>query len=138
MIPCVVRYGCSLNTTFGLTTESLALMTRRCLEVLYSADVMVIASGSGLMVTVAVTAADVAPPVLVAVIVGVTTLDVVWPTGRAGAVKVTVAVLEPVEVTTRLSSAGAPLCATLKVRFSAGTFGSLPLTPKLPGAPENT
>ena len=89
----------------------------------------------GVMVTV--TGADVKIPiVLVAVTVSVMFVGATTP---EGAVKLTVALVGPVEVITRLSRAGAPAWLTVQVNgVAAGTLGSEPVTLKDPAAPEAT
>ena len=86
---------------------------------------------------VTVVSADVEIPiVLVAVTV---TVMLVGATTPAGAVKLTVALVGPVGVITRLSRAGAP--AWLIVHASGvagGTLGSEPVTLNEPAAPEST
>ena len=61
-----------------------------------------------------------------------------WPTGNTGAVKVMFADEGPVDVTCRLTSAGAPVWTAVNVRACAGTFGSVPVTGRVPGAPEKS
>src|SRR5512140_910801 len=120
--PVVVRYGRSVRTTLGLTTDEVAFTTSRCLPVRYSVLVMTTASGSGLTVTEVNSEAEGVPPALVAVMVSWTTADVTWPRGRIGAAKVTVAVqvegapaVQVTAPTVRLTSAGAPAWVTANV-----------------------
>src|SRR5580765_2028691 len=92
-------------------------------------------TGAGLMVTV-VTADVEAPIVLVAVTV--TAMGVATKT-PAGAVKLTVALVGPAGVITRLSRAGAPAWLIVQVSgVAGGTLGSEPVTLNEPGLPEIT
>src|SRR4051812_9960494 len=138
VMPVLVRYGCSVRTTFGLTTVELAVMSSRCLPSRYCAAVTATESGSGCTVTVVNSGSEVAPPVFVAVMVRLMVEGRIWPAGSTGAVAVKVADAGPVEVTVAPVSAGAPAWVTVKVRASAGTFGSVPVKAMLTAAPENT
>src|SRR3954451_58430 len=101
--PVVVRYGCKVRVTFGLVTDDVAVMSSRCLLRRYPAAVTVTTSGSGLTVTMVNSGNEVVPPTLVAVMVRFTGGGgATCPSGSTGAVKVSVAVLGPVEVTTML------------------------------------
>jgi hypothetical protein len=139
-VPVAVRYGCSFNTTLALLADEVAVRISRCLPVRYSAAVTPTRSGSGLTVTVVVTAAEVSGAVFVALMVRVITVGATWPTGSTGALKETFAVVGPVGVTVSPIRAGAPAWVTVKVRgVSAGTLGSDPLIAKVRlSAPENT
>ncbi len=92
-------------------------------------------TGAGLMVTV-VTADVESPIVLVAVTVTVMGVGATTPDG---AVKLTVALVAPVGVITRLSRAGAPAWLMVQVSgVAGGTLGSEPVTLNEPAAPEIT
>ena len=92
-------------------------------------------AGAGLMVTVVT--ADVEIPIeLVAVTVTVIGVATNTP---AGAVKLTVALVAPVGVITRLCRAVAPAWPMVQVSgVAGGTFGSEPVTLNEPVAPEST
>jgi hypothetical protein len=91
---------------------------------------------AGLMVTVVETGAENTPAVFVAVTVTVTSVGVVTPDG---AVKVTLAVVAPVEVMARFNSEIVPVWLTDQVSgTAAGTLGSEAETAKLPPDPEST
>src|SRR6267154_1857702 len=133
--PDLVRYGWSVRTTFGLTTEDTAVRLSRCLLRRYCAVTPVMASGIGLTVTVVWSGAEVVPPVFVAVIERLITSDAVVPAARVGAVNDTVAEVPDTGVTERpMSEAG--FCATAKVTL--WPCGSVAVTVKLARAPENT
>src|SRR3954454_11733342 len=133
--PVVVTYGFRNSRAFGSLAEAVTI--RRCLPARYSTEAMLTRSGIGLTVTVVPDAAEVVPPLFVAVIDSETT-SAGAPTGSVGAVNVTVAELGPVEVTVRLTRAGAPVWATANVTAWAGTFGSVAVTLKEPAAPANS
>src|SRR3954465_4048907 len=135
-LPCTVWEGSSVRVTLGLITEEVAVMSRRCLLMRYWAAVTRTVSGSGFTVTVVNSGAEVALPVLVAVMASEITTLVTWPSGSVGAVNVTVPELLGFCATLRLSSAGDPDCVTAKATVSP--LGSVALTPKLPAAPEKT
>jgi hypothetical protein len=78
IMPVVVRYGCSVKIAAGLFDE--AVITNRCLLVLYSDAVTATMSTGGWTVTVV--DVDCAPAVL---IVRVTTSFVKVPNGSSGA-----------------------------------------------------
>jgi hypothetical protein len=91
---------------------------------------------AGLMVTVVETGAEEMPAAFVAVTVTVMFVAVSTPDG---AVKVTFAVVAPVELMARFSRAGEPDWLTDQVNGTAGgLLGSDPLTAKLPPDPEST
>src|SRR6478736_7707611 len=100
---------------------------------------MLMRSGNGSIQTVVNIGAEVAPAEFVAVTVMLITESNICPGGRTGALNVIVAAfaggLGPCMVM-KLSRAGAPVWTTLNV--SASPLGSVPLTVKLPAAPENT
>jgi hypothetical protein len=92
-------------------------------------------AGAGLIVTVVI--ADVESPIVL-VAVTVTVMGVATNT-PAGAVKLTVALVGPVGVITRLSRAGAPAWLMVQVSgVAGGTLGSEPVTLNEPAAPEIT
>src|SRR5438105_11345529 len=100
--PVLVRYGCSVTTTFGSGDVVVTWTMSRCFWVRYSTEVTVIRSGTGLSVTVAVAAAEVVPPAFVAVTEMVITG---LPTVTVGAMNDTVAEVAVTGVTVRLSRA---------------------------------
>src|SRR3954463_9005312 len=138
VMPVLGRYGCSVRTTFGLTTVEVAVMSSRCLPRRYCAAVTATTSGSGCTVTVVNSGSDATPPVFVAVMVRLMVEGRIWPGGSTGAVAVKVADAGPVEVTFAPVRAGAPAWMTVKVRASAGTFGSVPVKAMVTAPPENT
>src|SRR5436305_13620835 len=127
MTPVVVKYGFRKSRAFGSDDDAVTMS--RCFVTRISTEAMVTTSGSALTVTVVPAAAEVTPPLFVAVIVRLMTSAGV-PTGRVGAVNVTVAEAGPVEVTLRLTRAGAPVWVTANVTAWAGTFGSVEVTGK--------
>lgn len=90
----------------------------------------------GFTVTVVDTGAEATPAAFVAVTVTVTSVAVVTPDG---AVKVTFAVVVPVEAMARFTRAIEPVWETVQVSGTeGGALGSDPLTAKLPALPEVT
>ena len=86
---------------------------------------------------VTVVTADVERPIVL-VAVTVTVMGVATKT-PAGAVKLTVALVAPVGVITRLSRAGAPAWLMVQVSgVAGGTLGSEAVTVNVPGCPEIT
>src|SRR3954462_2128734 len=134
MTPVVVTYGFRKSRAFGSDDDAVTMS--RCFWTRISTEAMVTRSGSGLTVTVVPAAAEVTPPLFVAVIVRLIT-SAGAPTGSVGAVNVTVAELGPVEVTVRFTRAGAPVWATANVTGWAGTFGSVAGRLKEPAGPAN-
>src|SRR3954470_21554320 len=134
--PVVVTYGFRNSSAFGSVVDAVTM--RRCLPARYSTEAMLTTSGSGLTVTVVLVAAEVTPPLFLAVIERLTT-SAGEPTSRVGAVNVTVAEARPVEVTFRFTRAAVPPAwVTENVTAWAGTFGSVAVTLKEPAAPANS
>ena len=103
------------------------------------ATALTVGAANGLTVMVMVCAAEKTPALFCALMETVMTVFVVWVPGRVGAVKFTVAAVWVGLTTERLVRAGVPLCVTVNLSGSdCGTFGSVPLTAKLPLAPETT
>src|SRR5512140_450892 len=134
-VPVVVTYGTSVRISSGVTLVDVAVMSSRCLLMRYWAAVTVIWSSVAITVIEVRTGEEVRPPVFVAVMLRLISC---CPTGTVGAMAVSVAVLGPVEVIVRLSSALAGDWVALKVRACAGTFGSVPLSSMRSEALENT
>src|SRR3954462_2210825 len=130
--PVLVTDGFRNSRAFGSLEEAVTM--RRCLPARYSTEAMLTRSGIALTVTVVPDAAEVVPPLFVAVIESETT-SAGAPTGSVGAVNVTLAELGPVEVTVRLTRAGAPVWATADGPGWARPVGARAGAVEGPGAP---
>lgn len=142
MVPASVRYGCKVNTTLGLTTESVTVKSMRCFPVRYWAVVMVMTSGAGFTVTVKNSGAETAPAAFVATTWKLSvTLGV--PNGNANVNAGPFAVAPDATCAVAavgfgFSTVGAPLACCVNTKLTGNPFGSTALALSCTGVPENT